>query len=96
MSNYPWKRFWCLRDGAFHSDFDGFLRDPEEEFGSIMNPGAKPFQVLMSTHFLGLVGEAGTGKSRLSCDRPSSHAWVADVGPSDSGADRSSRSELLE
>ncbi len=64
MPDYPWKRFWCLRDGAFQSDFDGFLRDPEEEFGSIMNPGAKPFEALMATHFLGLVGEAGTGKTQ--------------------------------
>lgn len=64
MAYYPWKRFWCLRDGAFQSDFDGFLRDPEEEFGSIINPGAKSFQALMGIHFLGLVGEAGSGKTR--------------------------------
>ncbi len=64
MAEYPWKRFWCLRDGAFQPDFDGFLLDPEEQIGSIINAGAKPFRALMTTHFLGLVGEAGTGKTQ--------------------------------
>ena len=64
MSDYPWKRFWCPRDGSFQPDRDGFLSDPEDEFGSITNPQAKPFESLTSAHFLGLVGEAGSGKTQ--------------------------------
>jgi hypothetical protein len=62
--DYPWKRFWCPRGGSFRVDRDGFLLDPEEEFGSITNPDAKPFDALTGAHFLGLLGEAGSGKTR--------------------------------
>lgn len=64
MAEYPWKRFWCPRDGFFRLDREGFLLDPEEEFGSITNRDAKPFEALVGSHFLGLLGEAGSGKTQ--------------------------------
>jgi hypothetical protein len=64
MPDYPWKRFWCPRDGSFRVDSDEFLLDPQEELGTITNPQAKPLEALASTHFLGLLGEAGSGKTQ--------------------------------
>lgn len=64
MATYPWKRFWNTRDGSYQTDWNGFLANPLDEFGSIANPNAKPFGALAGTHFLGLLGEAGAGKTQ--------------------------------
>ena len=55
---YNWKRYWCLRDGGFHNDVNGFLVRSEYfkdtfEFASIANVPC-----------LILLGEPGIGKSQ--------------------------------
>jgi hypothetical protein len=64
MAEYPWKRFWCPREGSFRSDTAGFLEDPLGEFGPFINPDAKPLEAIADATFLGLLGEAGSGKTQ--------------------------------
>jgi hypothetical protein len=60
---YSWKRFWGRREGSYRTDSAGFLLDPDEDFGRLMNPEAKSFADIVAVPCLGLVGERGIGKS---------------------------------
>jgi hypothetical protein len=60
---YNWKRFWCAREGRLNLYDDGYLWDPDSEFGSIHNPGVVSFDALSQTPCLALLGEPGMGKS---------------------------------
>ena len=60
---YNWKRFWCPGTGAFTLDEDGYLRDPDSEYGDFLNPEAVPFESIAKTPCLLLLGEPGMGKS---------------------------------
>lgn len=44
--------------------YDGFLYDPESEYGHIHNPDVVPFESIMSIQCLVLLGEPGIGKTR--------------------------------
>src|SRR5665647_975682 len=61
---FRWKRFWCERSGQFNFSSDGYLADPEGEFGSYYNPNAVPFNAISGATCLALLGEPGIGKSR--------------------------------
>jgi len=65
MSNQPydWKRFWCPRTGTFRWDYDGYLADPESEYGRYTNPDVVPFESIAEIPCLVLLGEPGIGKS---------------------------------
>jgi len=60
---YPWKRFWCKTDGAYHLEPSGYLQDPEDSFSRITNPDVLP---LGKVHLpcIALLGEPGIGKTK--------------------------------
>lgn len=60
---YNWKRFWCPREGKLNLSDDGYLWDPDPEFGSIYNPDVVPFETISKFPCLALLGEPGMGKS---------------------------------
>jgi hypothetical protein len=61
--SYPWKRFWCHRSSEFRLTDGGYLSDPDEEYGHILNPDAVSFEQICSIPCLVLLGEPGIGKS---------------------------------
>ena len=60
---YNWKRFWCPREGKLNLSDDGYLWDPDSEFGPIYNPDVVPFGSIFNLPCLALLGEPGIGKS---------------------------------
>ena len=60
---YTWKRFWCNREAGFNLGDDGFLIDPDSEYGRVYNPNLLSSQDLISKPCLVLLGEPGIGKS---------------------------------
>ena len=60
---FDWKRFWCSREGKLNLSDDGYLWNPDSEFGSMRNPDVVPFEVMSKFHCLILLGEPGMGKS---------------------------------
>lgn len=60
---YNWKRFWCPREGKLNLSDDGYLWDPESDYGSICNPDVVPFESIAKSPCLVLLGEPGMGKS---------------------------------
>lgn len=65
MSNkhYEWKRFWCPRSGRINLDYDGYLWDPEGEWGKVHNPNLVSLEEIFDIPCLILLGEPGIGKS---------------------------------
>jgi predicted NACHT family NTPase len=62
-NNYDWKRFWCAREGRLNLSDDGYLWDPDSEFGSIHNPDVVSFDAVSQSPCLVLLGEPGMGKT---------------------------------
>ena len=62
MPDYPWKRFWCPREGEIFLTDRGYLADPDIG-GSYCNPLLVPFETIADEHCLVLLGEPGIGKS---------------------------------
>jgi hypothetical protein len=60
---YNWKRFWCERGGTFSLSDDGYLTNPDSEYGSMLNPGLASTDSLRETACAILLGEPGIGKS---------------------------------
>lgn len=63
---YPWKRFWCPREGSFSLDNQGFLLDPAQVPSYFS--GVVPFKDIATSPCLVLLGEPGIGKSRAMQD----------------------------
>jgi predicted NACHT family NTPase len=61
--NYNFKRFWYSRASQIKLSDDGFLFDPESEYGHIHNPDVVSFESIMSIKCLALLGEPGIGKT---------------------------------
>jgi hypothetical protein len=61
--NFDWKRFWCPRGEAIRLADQGFLSDPNTEWGKALNPSLIPFDQLADIPCLALLGEPGIGKS---------------------------------
>jgi hypothetical protein len=60
---FQWKRFWCPRTGTFNLSDDGYLLDPDSEFGKLANPDVVPFDSVLHLPCLALLGEPGIGKT---------------------------------
>jgi hypothetical protein len=60
---YNWKRFWSTPGGVLNLSDNGFLVDPDGEYGTALNPDVVPWDSLSATPFLILLGEPGIGKS---------------------------------
>lgn len=57
--DYNWKRYWCLREGSFNIDANGFLLR-----GEYLNKDTVEFESIAEIPCLILLGEPGIGKSR--------------------------------
>jgi len=60
---YSWKRFWCHPAGWVNLSDDGFLVDPDAEYGHVLNQDVVPWESISAAPCLILVGEPGIGKS---------------------------------
>lgn len=60
---YPWKRFWCPREGTLNLTDGGFLFDPEDEYAKYVTSDVVPFESIAHLPCLALLGEPGIGKS---------------------------------
>jgi hypothetical protein len=58
-----WNRFWAPIGTQLHPGYDGFIVDPNSEFGKIANPSLLPFARFRDVPCLALLGEPGMGKS---------------------------------
>ncbi len=65
MSNpaYNWKRFWCPRTGHLNLSDDGYMVDPDSEWGRFSNPDVVSFETIVNFPCLGFLGEPGMGKT---------------------------------
>lgn len=66
----PWgaatvPRYLCARDAAIYLDDDGFLGDPDGDWGHATNPSVVTPDALRPLRCAVIVGEPGTGKSDL-------------------------------
>src|SRR6266508_1996039 len=62
--SFNWKRFWCPRGEAIVLTGNGFLLDPESEYGRHYNPHVVTFEQIAPKPCLVLLGEPGIGKTR--------------------------------
>ena len=60
---YPWKRFWCPRDGTIPLSDGGFLYDPEDTYAQYVQKGVVSFDAIQQFPCLVLLGEPGIGKT---------------------------------
>ncbi|KKN15725.1 hypothetical protein LCGC14_0983150, partial [marine sediment metagenome] len=60
---YPWKRFWCTREGSIDLSDAGFLFDPESEYAKYVPSDIVAFEQIAHLPCLALLGEPGIGKS---------------------------------
>jgi predicted phosphodiesterase len=63
LGNIPWKRFWIPRETVPPLDWQGYLANPDGDYGRIANPDARTLEDLEDTACLALLGEPGIGKS---------------------------------
>lgn len=56
-------RFWHTAEVLPSFDADGFLADPETEYGEFINPNIHPLEFFSHKKILILLGEPGSGKS---------------------------------
>src|SRR5439155_26020202 len=63
MVMYPWKRFWCAREGTISLADAGFVADPEVDDWLSLNPELRSFEEIADIRCLALLGEPGIGKS---------------------------------
>jgi nucleoside phosphorylase/DNA-directed RNA polymerase specialized sigma24 family protein len=61
---HAWRRFWCARDGSYSLADDGFLMDPETEYGRHVHD-IVALDRLTDVSCLVLLGEPGIGKSTV-------------------------------
>jgi predicted NACHT family NTPase len=62
--DYKWKRFWCPRSGRINLADDGYLCDPDGEWGRAYNPDLVSLEAIAEIPCLVLLGEPGIGKSQ--------------------------------
>ena len=65
---YKWPRFCSERDAAIVLDPQGYLVDPEDRYGALINPRAASVERLVADRCPVLLGEPGMGKSESMAD----------------------------
>jgi len=60
---YQWRRYWSPPESRISLADDGFLDDPSEKFGKIVNPDLVELNTPDDTGCLVMLGEPGIGKS---------------------------------
>jgi hypothetical protein len=63
MQIYKWKRFWSPPTATINLSDDGFLVDPDTDWGRVVNPHLVSFTRTTDDLCLILLGEPGIGKS---------------------------------
>jgi predicted NACHT family NTPase len=63
VQSYNWKRFWCPRTGKINLSDNGFMFDPDSQYGYIYNPDIVPFKSIANIPCLVMLGEPGIGKT---------------------------------
>src|SRR5687767_14516622 len=63
MARYPWKRFWCAREGSISLADGGFVADPDDQGWLSLNPDLRSFEEIVDVPCLAFLGEPGIGKS---------------------------------
>jgi hypothetical protein len=101
MNKYEWRRFWYRRGSTIHLTDDGYLLDPESEWGRLADDSIKPLASLEPVRCLVLLGEAGIGKStelrRLRCAaRATPPDAVLEIDLGEYGDELSLRRDLFE
>jgi predicted NACHT family NTPase len=61
---YPWKRFWCQRSDTMNLTPEGYLSDPDSQWGNVNNPNLVTLDKIADIPCLILLGEPGIGKSQ--------------------------------
>ena len=61
---YPWKRFWCQRSDTMNLTPEGYLCDPDSQWGNVNNPDLVTLDKIADIPCLILLGEPGVGKSQ--------------------------------
>jgi predicted NACHT family NTPase len=61
--DYNWKRFWCPRETEYRLGDNGFLTDPDDDYGKFSNLNLISTENLHTQQYLILLGEPGIGKS---------------------------------
>ena len=72
QAHFSWKRYWARREGKITLGDGGYLVDPEDKYGRLLNPDLVELTDLDATPCVVLLGEAGIGKSTAvadDCDR---------------------------
>jgi predicted NACHT family NTPase len=78
---YEWKRFWCPRTKFINLSDNGFLYDPESEYGKYFNTDLVQLEDIFDQHCIILLGEPGMGKSFvLQSNRPKIEGKVSQNG----------------
>ncbi len=79
--SFNWKRFWCPRGEEIILTGDGFLFNPESEYGPHSNPHVVAFEQIATKLCLILLGEPGIGKTTaLECHRRETEAAIRRAG----------------
>ncbi|SDE48747.1 hypothetical protein SAMN02799630_05538 [Paenibacillus sp. UNCCL117] len=79
---FPWVRFWCSRKGTINLSDDGYLYNPESEYGPIFNEHVVSFDKISEVPCLVLLGEPGIGKTealRNVADKEGNHTLRIDL-----------------
>ena len=63
-TNYPWERFWCPKGGHYSLTDDGFLVDPDDDHGLMIQRSIISEKELGAKSCLALLGEPGIGKTQ--------------------------------
>src|SRR5882724_2010580 len=63
LERYPWTRYWCPRWGQLRTDDDGFLMDPDSEWGRRTQVELRQLHEIPNPGALLLLAEPGLGKS---------------------------------
>lgn len=63
FERFPWTRLWCPWETPVKYDHDGFVLDPESEYGRTLNPDLTTLDALQDQRCLILLGEPGLGKT---------------------------------
>lgn len=63
LPHFRWIRFWSPNGSSINLNFDGYLPDPEERYGALINPNLVRFPDIDTKRLLVFLGEPGIGKT---------------------------------